>query len=469
MKAFLLNPPTGRYMRSDRCQAPVDTRIAEPARPPMDLAYMAAVLESMGLECKIKDYPMEQKGWDAVSADIEHFMPDLLIINTTTPTIENDLLVCDLAKKINPPVKTIAKGAHFFVYDREIMNKFKGLDILIRGEPELTIKELAENNDYSGVSGVTFRRSNEIIRNTDRPFIQNIDELPFPARHLLNNRLYLTPDTKETLAFITVSRGCPGSCIFCAAGLVSGSKLRIRSIDNVIQEIEECITKYDIRNFFFSADTFTWDKQWVIELCTQLTKKNLHIRWGANSRVDTLDEEMAAGMKKAGCYIIGFGAESASQPILDRIKKGITVGQIEQAVNLCKKYNVNSFLVFIIGLPWETHDTIKETVKFVKRTAASFIEVNIAYPLPGTVFYNIAKENRLFDDALLAGHDYSNPLVKSLSLSTQELIKLRKKILRAFYMRPGYILKQIAQIKKINVAFSYLNYGIRLINNLLKT
>ena len=253
------------------------------------------------------------------------------------------------------------------------------------------------------------------------------------------------------------------------AGLASGHKLRIRGVASVIKEIEECITKYNINNFFFSADTFTWDKQWVIELCAKITKKNMHIRWGANSRVDTLDEEMVAWMKKAGCYIIGFGAESASQHILDKMRKGITVNQIEQAVGLCEKYGINSFLIFIIGLPWETNDTVNETIKFVKKTAASFIEVNIAYPFPGTEFYNIAKENRLFDDSLLMGHDYSNPLVKSFSLSTSELRNMRKKILWAFYMRFNYILKQIVKVKTVGAAFGYLNYGIRLITNFLKT
>lgn len=469
MKALLVNPPTGRYMRSDRCQAPIDTRVAEPARPPMDLAYMAAVLEDMGVECKIKDYPMEREGWDNVKVDILNFTPGLLIVNTTTPTIENDLFICDLSKRINPGIKIIAKGGHFFVYDKEIMNKFKSLDVLIRGEPELTIRELAQNDDYSGISGITFRRNGEIIRNVDRPFMQNIDALPFPARHLLNNRLYLTPDTREALAFVSISRGCPRSCIFCAAGLVSGHKLRIRRVASVIKEIEECIIKYNITNFFFSADTFTWDKQWVIELCSEIMRKNIHIRWGTNSRVDTLDEEMVVQMKKAGCHIIGFGAESASQYILDKIKKGITVRQIEEAVGLCEKYGLKSFLIFVIGLPWETNVTLSETIKFVKKTTTSFIEVNIAYPLPGTEFYNIAKENGLFDDDLLMGHDYSNPLVRSFSLSTDELKTARKKILRAFYIRPNYIFKQMARIKSPGIAFNYLNYGIRLINNLLRT
>jgi anaerobic magnesium-protoporphyrin IX monomethyl ester cyclase len=469
MKVFLAIPPTGCYMRSDRCQAPVDTRIAEDARPPMDLAYMAAVLRRIDAEVKIKDYPMERQGWKEVKRDLSEFMPDVLVVGVTTPTIYEDLLICKLAKKINPFVKTIAKGAHFFIFDRQILEGFDELDVTIRGEPELTITELIQGKDYSTVSGITFKRDTEIIRNPDRSLLKNLDELPFPARDLLNNCLYLTPDTREPIAFITTSRGCPGQCIFCAAELVGGNIIRLRSVASVIEEIEECIGRYSIRNFFFSADTFTWHKQWVLEFCAEIVKKNIKIRWGANSRVDTLDKETIIWMKKAGCFVIGFGAESGSQIMLDKMKKGITVNQIESVVSLCKKHGIESFLVFVIGLPWETAETITDTINFVKHTQASFIEVNIAYPLPGTEFYALAKESGLFSEEDLFGHNYSNPLVRSFSLSTAELKKLRKKILRSFYARASYILYRMSKINSAGVALNYLKYGLRLFNNLLKT
>lgn len=469
MKVFLVVPPTGCYMRSDRCQAPVDTRVAEDARPPMDLAYMAAVLRKIGAEAKIKDYPMERLGWKELRRDFSVFMPDALVVSITTPSVYEDLRICKLAKEINPFVKIIAKGAHFFVFDRQILEEFKDLDVVIRSEPEVTIGELMQTNDYSGVPGITFRRGTEIVRNPERPLLKNLDELPFPSRDLLNNRLYLTPDTVEPIVFITTSKGCPGQCIFCAAELIGGNSIRLRSVASVIEEIEECIEKYGIRNFFFGADTFTWHKQWMLELCAEIVKKKIKIRWGTNSRVDTLDEERIIWMKKAGCFVIGFGAESGNQAMLDKMKKGITVEQIESAVSLCKKHDIESFLVFVIGLPWETMETIADTVRFVKHTQASFIEVNVAYPLPGTEFYALAKESGLFTEENLFGHNYSSPLVRSFSLSTAELKNLRKKILRTFYARPGYILGRISKISSRAVALNYFKYGFRLLNNLLKT
>jgi anaerobic magnesium-protoporphyrin IX monomethyl ester cyclase len=469
MKVFLLNPPTGRYMRSDRCQAPVDSRVAEEARPPMDLAYMAAVVARQGGECMIKDYPMQAKGWGRVAGDIASFMPDLVVVSVTTPTFEHDLRACDIAKKINPLIRTIAKGAHFLVFDKEVLSRFSNLDLVIRGEPEITLSELASGKEYSQIPGITFRKGSLIVRNSDRPFLDDLDALPFPARDLLDNTLYRTPDTQQPIAFITTSRGCPGRCVFCAAELVAGHTIRARKVDAVLREIRECLERYHIGNFFFSADTFTWDKKWVIELCKGIVQQGLKIRWGANSRVDTLDEELVIWMKRAGCYVIGFGAESGSQPMLDKMKKGITVAQTAGAVNICRKHGMDTFLIFVIGLPWEDKDTIARTLEFVRNSRAAFIEVNIAYPLPGTEYYDTAKKENLFDESDLLGHNYSVPLVRSLYLSTAELKNFRKKILSSFYLRPGYILGRIMRINSWRLAGNTLKYAVRLVKNLFTT
>jgi len=434
----------------------------------MDLAIMAAMLEEEGLECRIKDYPMERQGWDQFAQDLRDFSPDLLVISTTTPTMNKDLEACALAKQIDPKIKTVAKGAYFLVHDKDILAKFIHLDIVIRGEPEITLKEII-GDDYSQITGITYRRGAEILRNPDRPFLEALDSLPNPARYLLNNSLYRTPDTDEPIAFVITGRGCPGKCIFCAAGLVAGYKLRLRSVDSVVKEIVECVEKYKIVNFFFAADTFTWDKEWVIDFCKAILNKGIKIRWGTNSRVDTLDEERIIWMKKAGCYVVGFGAESASPFMLEKMKKGIKVDQVSKAVSLCRKHRLKSYLHFVIGLPWETKETIDDTIKFVKKTQASFIEVNIAYPLPGTELYTIAKENGLFDETMLSGHDHTYSLIRSFTISVEELRVLRKKILRAFYLRTGYIISNITSMRSPRIVWNYLKYGLRLIKNILTT
>jgi radical SAM superfamily enzyme YgiQ (UPF0313 family) len=204
----------------------------------------------------------------------------------------------------------------------------------------------------------------------------------------------------------------------------------------------------------------------VIDFCQELIRSDLRIRWGSNSRVDTLNEEMALWMKRAGCYVIAFGAESANQLILDKMNKGSHVAQIESCVDLCAKQGVESFLMFVIGLPWDTNETLADTIDFVKRTKASFIEVNVAYPLPGTDLFSFAQANGLFDEKDLCGHDHSAPLIRSFTLSTEELSRKRKEILRAFYLRPSYIMRRVRRINSPKLALNHLRYGARLISNL---
>ncbi|MBU1125555.1 MAG: B12-binding domain-containing radical SAM protein [Candidatus Omnitrophica bacterium] len=454
-------------MRQDRSQVPLDTRVAEPPRPPMDLASIAAVMEREGVTCRIRDYPMEQKDWDDYAADLIDFKPEVVIISTTTPTVSGDLKAAEIAKQKDPKIRVIAKGAYFLVFDKEILAQYQSLDLVIRGEPELSVRDIVQGTPYAQILGITFRSGTEIIRNEDRPFNENLDDLPFPARHLLNNQLYLTPDTREPIAFIESSRGCFNRCVFCAARLVSGNKMRMRCVDSVFTELKKCVHDFGFRNFFFLADTFTWHKEWVVDLCKKIVNEGLQIRWGANSRIDSLDEERLSWMKNAGCYVIGFGAESASQYMLDKMHKKTCVKDIESVVDLCRRYGIESYLMFVIGLPWETAETIQQTVRFVKKTKASFIEVNLAYPLPGTDFYIMAKENCLFNEDELIGSDHSTPLVRSFSLDSKELDRARKKVLRAFYLRPAYMGSRIAKIRSWRVAWAYCVYAVRLVKNIL--
>jgi radical SAM superfamily enzyme YgiQ (UPF0313 family) len=429
----------------------------------MDLAYMAAVLEKMGAVCMIKDYPMQASGnWLLLEADIRNFMPDFLIMSTTTPTLYHDLTACTIAKQVNAHITTIAKGAHFLVFDKEVLRAFHDLDLAIRGEPEMAVAEVVEGRDLRSIKGITFRSPEGVaVRNEDRPFLDDLDTLPYPARHLLNNHLYRTPDTDEPLTFIYTARGCPGKCLFCAAGLVSGYAIRMRTIPNVIGEIEECLNSYHIKNFFFRADTFTWDKDWVIDLCKEIVNRHIKIRWGTNSRVDTIDAERIKWMQAAGCRIIGFGAESGNQETLDKMKKHVTIAHIEKAVRLCRMHGVDSFLHFVIGLPWDTRCTIMDTMRLMYKISPSFIEINIAYPIPGTDFYDMCTTEHLFEQDVV-GHNHILPATRTRVLSSQQLVNIRKEMLKKYYLRPWYIFDRLTRIRSPKVAWNYCKAGYKL-------
>lgn len=460
-KILLINPPTGVYDRADRCQAPIEEEGIQMIRPPTDLAYMAAIAEKVGKKAIIKDYPAEGKGMADFKNDLKIIKPDILVLSVTTPTLDSDLKSCTIAKEIDKNIITVAKGAHFYEFDKEVLSNYKDLDIVIRGETELTIDEIVKGKNLKNIKGITYRRGKGVIRNKERPFLADLDKLPFPARHLLNNKLYRFPDTDSSYALIWTGRGCPYSCIFCLVGKVSGKKLRTRSVKNVLQEIESCINDHHIKTFFFRADTFTWKKDWVIEFCNELIKRDLKIRWGTNSRVDTIDEEMIRLMKKAGCDVIGFGIESGSQEILDKMKKGITLDQARKAVNLCDKYGIKTLLFFVLGMPWDTKKTIEETINFAKELPGTFYNFGIAYPFPGTELAEITKKNNLLVKHSLYGFDYARPAIRTFSLSNDDLIFYRKKALRNIYFRPSYVLRVLSQAESIKELINYILTGIK--------
>lgn len=466
-RAFFVYPPTGLFMRDDRCQAPVEGMTAQPNRAPLDLAYMAAVLEKLGIVCRIRDYAAEKAGWEDLEADLVSFKPNVLVVSVTTPTIERDLAACRIAKARLSEVLTVAKGAHFTPKDEEIMLRYGGLDCAIRGESEHAIAEIAELKPFKDILGLTYRASEGLTRNADRPYIEveNLDNLPFPARHLIRNDLYAAPDTGEPLTMINTGRGCPHRCVYCAVTIASGYKLKMRSPKSIVDELEECVKQYAIRNFFFRADTFTWDEKWTIDVCKEILQRGLRIRWGSNSRVDTVSEERLKWMKQAGCWIIGFGIESGNQENLNRMKKHSRLDHARQAVRMCRRYGIKTYGLFLIGLPWETRKMVEDTIAFMKELDCSFVDVNIAYPLPGTEYYQMAREMGLFKEEDLTFGDYSRPIVRTVELSTQDLVHLRRKAILSFYLRPSYIIRTLAGIRSFRVLKNYIRSGIRLFQN----
>ncbi|MBU1125556.1 MAG: B12-binding domain-containing radical SAM protein [Candidatus Omnitrophica bacterium] len=460
MKAFLINPPSGLFVREDRCQSAVGDFTVSVVRPPMDLMFMASSLESLDISCRIKDYPIEGGDWESFKDDFTKFMPDILIISVTTPTIEKDLHAVRLAKKIVKNLLTIAKGAHFLEEDQRVLASCKELDVIVRGESELVVKELLSSSDWSAIQGITYRVNERIVRNPARELLENLDALPLPARRLVKNHLYPRPDTAEPMAVIETSRGCPGDCIFCLVGQVSGKKIRLRSVSGIVDEVEGCIREFGIRNFHFKSDTFTWKKEWVIELCQEICRRGIKIQWLCNSRVDTLDRQRLEFMKKAGCWAIGLGVESGNQDILDNIHKGITLAQAQEAVSLCREFGILSYVYFIIGFPWDNKETIEDSVRFALKLDPDFVDFFLPFPFPGTGLEKIAREQGLFDGQMPVAA-YSQAGLRTASLTREELMALKKSALARFYLRPGYILKKFAGAASWRVRRNYFYHGLK--------
>ncbi|MDD3150527.1 MAG: radical SAM protein [Candidatus Gastranaerophilales bacterium] len=465
-KVFLIYPPAGIMNREDRCQQPIKDLVVIPPLPPTDLLYMASMAESVGYECKIKDYSLKQETLVDFENDIKEFKPDYIIINTTTPTLKADLDVCKIAKVTNSNIKTIAKGAHFLTFNKEVLEEFKSLDMIMVGEPELTLKEILQKKPKEEILGLCFRKGNEIIKNNLRPFNDNLDELPYPARHLVNNSIYRRPDNNKIQATIKVSRGCPFHCFFCLATPVSGHKVRARSPKNILGEIQECIEKYNIRDFLFWSDIFNLDKNWAIELCNEIIDSKLKFTWASNTRADTIDEELAKLMKKAGCTLVSIGIESGSQEMLDKMGKKTNLDQIRNTVKMFKKVGIKTYNYFVIGLPWESETTAEETIKFAVELDSDFINFYTAVAFPGTRLYEYVQENNLFEienSEELYSNAYYYPVVKSHYLSKDRIFELHKQAVKRFHLRPKYIVKSLLNIRSFTEVKSYFLAGLSIL------
>lgn len=466
-RAYLAVPPTGKYIREDRCQTPLDELHTVALRPPVDLLYVASALESAGAECRVKDYPGKELTWDHLRKELSEFQPEALVLSITTPTLPDDVKAASLAKELNPDIITICKGAHFRRLDIEAMNQYPQIDVVIRGEYEETAKELASGKPFNEIAGITWRGPEGPVRNPERGYIQNVDDIPFPARHLIDNSLYIRPDTGELQTTIVTSRGCPFPCVYCLAPVVSGNKVRTRSPRNVLAEIKECVEKHGIRNFLFRSDLFTGKKTWVKELCQAIQDEKLDIKWSCNSRIDTLEEDMLIAMRDAGCWLIAFGVEHGDPEMLELMRKQLDYEKIEPAIQLCKKVGIKTSVYFLIGLPWESRNTFEKTKAFARKLDPDFVEFFYTYPFYGTEYYEVAVKEGLLKEGELPHAAYNSPAIPTKYLSVDELLPLRKEALRSFYLRPGYIIRTLASNPSPKVFKNYMVYGFRQLRDLV--
>lgn len=460
-KILLIYPQSPILNREDRCQQPTKDLLVIPPLPPTDLLYLASIAEQAGLEAYVRDYSL---GGD-FDQDLNDIQPDYLLANIATPTLENDINCFKIAKKILPKVINIAKGAVFLTYNSEIMLKNKEINYIISGEAEETLKELLEGEKKpKDILGLWYKEGFVAKFSGVRPFIENLDTLPFPARHLIDNSVYRRPDNNKVQAVIKVSRGCPHHCFFCLATPTSGRKVRMRSPENIIAEIRECINKYNIRNFIFWSDIFNQDREWTVNLCEKIIKSGLKFTWSANTRADTADLKMAKLMHKAGCRLVSLGVESGSQFILDKIGKNITLDEIRDTVDAFKRAKIKIYNYFVLGLPWDDEATMSETIDFAIELDSDFVSFYTATPLPGTRFYNFIK-NELHEEVESYENAYYEPCVNTYSLSKEQVMEFHKNAVKAFYLRPLYILKMLLKIRSPYEIKSYFLAGMKILLN----
>lgn len=478
-RVLLVVPPTGQYIREDRCQTPLEDLHTIAYRPPIDLLYLAAMVERQGGAPTVKDYPAFGGSWEDYIRDLQALQPDIIVLSITTPTLENDVRAAILAKEQCARALVGAKGAHFLTLDQEALIKYPDLDFVFRGEYEETMSELYQRvseqlpaaparYDLGGIAGLTWRRGGlELERNPDRGLVKDLDCLPYPARHLVNPMHYIRPDLGVPQTTLVTERGCPFTCSFCLAPAVSGAKVRRRSPENVVGEIRECVEKHNTRDFLFRSDLFTADKKWVARLCEAIIASGLNIRWACNSRVDTIERETLRLMRKAGCWLVAFGVESGSEELLERMDKRIDKDEARAALKILREEKVKSSIYLLIGMPWETRETFRETVEFAKELDPDFVEFFYVYPFMGTRLYEDAVQAGVLRRGELPAQAYNRPAMPTLSLTVDELVSMRAEALREFYLRPGYIARTLLSARHPRVLYNYMRYGLRQLKSIL--
>jgi radical SAM superfamily enzyme YgiQ (UPF0313 family) len=438
--------------------------------PHSGFAYIAASLRERGTKVEIFDSRVEYPAVKRLKKKIGSLKPDVVGITAMTPWIKNASRTADMVKKIDPSIFVVVGGIHATSLPGETLNEFKSFDAAVRGEGEHTMCELVQrledDRDFSKVKGIAFRDNGKINVTEPRPWIEDLDSLPFPAWDLLALNKYRARYTflKKILELpVGTSRGCPYRCIFCNRG--SGDRPRFRSIECVLDEIEYwCIGKFGAKKISFHDDSFTLDRKRAIRLCDGLIERGLHekISWICQTRVDLVDKALLKKMKEANCYDIGFGVESGNPEILSITKKGITLEQARNAFKWTKEVGLKRDVSFMIGNPFETQKTIEDTIRFAFELDPDFFAISIATPFPGTELMKMAEDG--FGGLQLRTKNWSrycSQLGGALSLkqlSRTELERLQRKAYISFYFRPSRIFNMLRFIDPIALPLYALHH-----------
>ena len=492
---LFVNPPApdgGIWIRSQH-------RVGRRSREGMiwhqvGLAQLAALFPDLRVE--VVDAIPLRMDWADFERLLEEKRPRYYVTHVTAPTLRNDMYGAFLARSMG--ATTIALGTHVTPIPRETMRAFPSLDFVLRGEPELTLRELigvlaqteadpappngghqlwwpkvepafadrllklftttdpdwqpawrapASPQSFAQIKGLVWRWGDEIMVNPPRPFIRHLDDLPLPRHDLLPLQSYRAPLIPSPFAFVVTSRGCPGGCRFCIKHVSYGNSVRFRSPENIVAEME-LLAKHGIRSIHMYADIFTVSREQVEGLCELILERNLRMVWTCNSRVDFVDPGLLQLMAQAGCRWISWGIESGDEEILRRVRKGITVEQVERALRWAKEAGIRNWGYFIIGLPGETEETIKETIRLSKRLPMDLVLFHIAAPYPGSpLFFEVVEQGWFRPGTRWEQVDMDCSTVLDYPhLRAEELERWARRAFRSWALRPGPILTYLRML-----------------------
>lgn len=416
---------------------------------PLGLGYIAAVIEQSHAVKILDDY-LENLNRVQLKKRISLINPEIVGITSDSFSFSSAVEVANIVKEIDKNIITVIGGPHANVFPDAPL-KHDSIDISVYGEGELTVMELwnkiEKEESLKDVKGVGYKNNGKIIINQPRELIKNLDELPFPARHLFPIERYERKEKQylgniEPIDWMNTSRGCVFNCTFCDNREIFGN-YRYRSPENVADEIELLVSEYGMKGVYFREALFTLNKKRVLGICNELKERGLNIVWACDSRIDTIDKEMLVSMKDAGCRTVWFGIESGTQEILDYIHKEITIPQIKDTVKLSKECGMQVGGSFMIGIPGETFDQMHKTINFAceLRPYFDFAWFAAYLGIPKSQLYLYSKENNFIDE------DFGNGVftVKTNEFDRASMEKLMRYAARKFEQTPSRMFKRLIE------------------------
>jgi radical SAM superfamily enzyme YgiQ (UPF0313 family) len=430
--------------------------------PPLGLAYMAAVLEEAGYAGKIKILDSRTIGatLETLRTVIKKFKPDIIGFQVKTPNYKDAVAATKLSKEENVPF--VVWGGHHPSPLAEECASIPGVDIVFRGEAEYTFRDFViaidEGKDWKNIAGITYMDEFGFPHNTpNAPLIKDINELPFPARHLLPMDKYRIFGSSFPATTMITTRGCPYDCEFCSVTSFYGAKWRTRTPENIAAEMAE-LADENIKAVAFVDDLFFVSRKRVFEVCKAIQDIDREIYWGATVRADRSDYKMLSTMRKTGCRLVFAGVESYDQGILDSVKKGTKTSEIEKFFQVTRKAGLDTLASFSFGFPGETIETVRKTVKWAVETLDPSLAIfTISTPYPGTPFFD-----KMDREGKIVERDYSkytlfNPIVDITGITREDLKKEVVEAYKSFYLRPS----KMVQNMKREFRYALESYGLR--------
>ncbi|MGC8661017.1 MAG: B12-binding domain-containing radical SAM protein [Nitrososphaeria archaeon] len=432
---LLINPPQNAELKT----------LLELHGPPMASMYLAGYVRAKGYTPRILDLDMENMTKEQVTSYVSSLSPKVVGMTAFTSTVKVAYRLLSAIKKAVPNALTVIGGPHVTFMPDEALSQ-EGIDVAAMGEGEATLDDLIgtyeSGKSLDSVRGIAYNKGGGIKLNQPRPMIENLDEVPFPARDLVSYERYRWNGVLE--APIMTTRGCTFRCQYCSSSEMMGRRYRTRSVQNVIDEIRDVQQKYHVRDIEFIDDTFTLNMKRASQVMRSIVDEKLDIKLALSSRVNTINEGLMQDLKRGGTTNMYFGVESGSQRVLDLMQKGIKLDQAVSAVNLAKKYKVGVLCSYIIGFPGETPEEMDQTIKFSVKLNSDYAQFSILTPFPGTpIYYDLDK------NGLIATKDWTlytvlHPLIKYEAFGYSANLVARKltDAYRVFYLRLGYLAKR---------------------------